>query len=65
MGYEGLSIDIQLSRLFLVPLVKITWEKKAPTCANIDNIEDKLRTHYGKLYTDEALYKAEIVEWEN
>jgi histone acetyltransferase 1 len=56
MGYEGLSIDIRLSQKFLIPLVKISYEKKAPECANIDDIEEKLRSHYGKIYTDAALY---------
>lgn len=64
MGYEGLSIDITLSQKFMVPLVKVSYTKKAPLFANIDNIEKKLEDHYGKLYTDASLYQAEVLDWE-
>lgn len=64
MGYEGLSVDITLSRKFMVPLVQISWQKKAPAFANIDNIEEKLRDHYGEIYTDPALFHAKVVESE-
>ena len=64
MGYEGLSIDVHLSSKFLVPLVKITWLKKAPAFANIDDIEAKLKNHYGKIYTDANLYQLEVLDWE-
>ncbi len=37
-GYEGLSVDITLSKKTLMPLVQITYEKKAPAFANVDNI---------------------------
>ena len=39
MGYEGLSVDIHLSAKYLVPFVQVTWQKKAPAFANVDNIE--------------------------
>ena len=64
MGYEGLSIDITLSSKFLVPLVEIMYTKKAPACANIDEIEDKLRDHYGKIYTDPIAYQKEVLDVE-
>lgn len=52
MGYEGLSIDVTFSPKYLVPLVQITYQKKAPAFISGDDIEGKLRDHYGKIYTD-------------
>jgi len=39
-GYEGLSIDITLSKKKLTPYIKITYQSKAPAFANIDNLDD-------------------------
>lgn len=65
-GYEGLSIDISLSSKFLVPLVKISYTKIAPSGAKdqIDDIEGKLRDHYGVIYTDATKYQMEVLEKE-
>ena len=65
-GYEGLSIDITLSSKFLVPLVKISYSKIAPSGAKdqIDDIEGKLRDHYGVIYTDASKYQTEVLEKE-
>ena len=38
-GYEGLSIDITLSKKRLFPFMQISYEQKAPAFANIDNIQ--------------------------
>ena len=52
-GYEGLSVDITLSPKFLVPLIQVSYEKKAPIFAiSPDNVEEKLKDYYGKIYTD-------------
>ena len=45
-----------------MPLVQISYSAKAPTCASIDDIEGKLRDHYGKIYTDAALYQKEVLD---
>ena len=65
MGYEGLSIDVTLSPSFLVPYVQITYQKKAPSFASVDNIEEKLQTHFGKIYTDYQLYEKEVLQKED
>ena len=62
MGYEGLQVDITLSPKFLVPLVRVTYEKKAPSFAAIDKIEEKLRDHYGTIYTEASLFESEILQ---
>lgn len=66
IGYEGLSIDITLSSKFLVPLVQISYTKIAPSGAKdqIDDIEGKLRDHYGVIYTDPKKYQVEVLEVE-
>jgi hypothetical protein len=61
MGFEGLSIDISLSPKFLVPLVRISYDKKAPSFARVDDIEGKLRNHFGVIYTDAAKYQTEVI----
>ena len=63
-GYENLSIDITLSPKFLVPLVRVTYTEKAPASASVDDIEEKLRNHYGKIYTDAAKYQQEVLDEE-
>ena len=45
-----------------MPLVQISYTSRAPAFANIDNIEEKFRDHYGKIYTDAALYQKEVLE---
>jgi hypothetical protein len=41
-GYEGLSVTIFLSSRRLVPYVEMTFEKKAPIQAKIDDVIDKI-----------------------
>ena len=41
-GYEGLSVDVTLSKKRLIPFAQITYENKAPAFANIDKITEKL-----------------------
>jgi len=48
----------------LVPLVLISYSSKAPASASIEDIEEKLRTHYGKIYTEGALYQKEVLDEE-
>ena len=45
-----MSVDITLSAKRLIPLVQITYEKKAPAFAHVDDIIEKLQKHYGKIY---------------
>ena len=47
-----------------MPLVQISYTKKAPSFAPIDDIEAKLKDHYGKIYTDAKLYNIEVLESE-
>jgi len=55
-GYEGLSVDITLSKKRLIPFLQITYESKAPAFANIDKIEEKLGKHYGRIYDKNEEY---------
>lgn len=64
MGYEGLQVTIYLSARRLIPFVEIKYEKKAPAFAKVDNVEDKLRNHYGTIYTDLAEYTSKVLESE-
>jgi len=64
MGYEGLSIDITLSPKFMIPLVQISYSKKAPLFAPIDDIEAKLRNHYGAIFTDPVKFEQEVLNKE-
>ena len=52
-GYEGLSVDIALSPKRLIPFLTVTYETKAPSFANIDNIEEKLQKQFGRIYTSQ------------
>lgn len=63
-GYEGLCVDVTLSPKFLIPLIRISYSKKAPSFAPIDDIEAKFKDHYGKIYTDAQLYNVEVLEAE-
>ena len=63
-GYEGLSLELTLSPKFLVPLLRVSYEKKAPAFAPIDDVEQVLRDHYGKLYTDAAKFQTEVLDKE-
>ena len=40
------------------------YHKKAPSHAAIDDVEGKIRDHYGKIYTEAALFQKEILEHE-
>ena len=59
-------MNISLSPKFLRPLVRISYDSKAPASAagNIDNIEEKLRDIYGVIHTDAAEYAATVLEAE-
>jgi hypothetical protein len=41
-GYEGLSVTIFLSSKRLIPYVELTYEKKAPIQAKVDDITEKI-----------------------
>jgi hypothetical protein len=41
-GYEGLSVTIFLSSKRLIPYVELTYEKKAPIQAKVDDIMEKI-----------------------
>jgi hypothetical protein len=47
-----------------VPLVKITYASKAPGSTKLDNIEEKLRDHYGVIYTDGSKFQKEVLDVE-
>ena len=54
-----------MSQKFWVPLVKISYSKKAPeTTVGLDDIEKKLRDHYGVIYTDPIKYQKEVLDYE-
>lgn len=57
-------MDVTLSPKFLVPFIRISYSKKAPAFAPIDDIEAKFKDHYGKIYTDAQLYNVEVLEAE-
>lgn len=44
--------------------MQISYTKKAPAFANIDNIEAKFTDHYGKIWTDAALFQKEVLDEE-
>ena len=41
-GYEGLSVTVFLSSKRLIPYVEITYERKAPISAKVDDVLFKL-----------------------
>lgn len=52
---------ICLSSKRLIPFLKVTYVKKAPPFAKIDDIEQLLTKHYGTVYTDLEKYQAEVL----
>lgn len=60
-GYEELDVTICLSSKRLIPLVQITYKKKAPIFAKIDDVEAMLRKHYGQIYTDRDTFEREVL----
>ena len=46
----------------LIPLLKITYTRKAPPFAKITEIEQLITKHYGTIYTDMAKYCTEVLE---
>ena len=48
----------------MIPFVKISYAKKAPPFAKIDDIEQLLTKHYGHIYTDLAEYQSKVLEKE-
>jgi hypothetical protein len=48
----------------LVPLVKISYTQKATGSTKLDDIEEKLRDHYGVIYTDASKYQTEVLNAE-
>lgn len=53
-----------LSSKRLIPYLKITYAKKAPPFAKIDDIEQLFTKHYGTLYTDLEKYQTEVLDAE-
>ena len=43
----------------------MSFDRKAPAFANIDNVKEKLEKHYGKIYENTADYNALLKEEEN
>ena len=63
-GYEGLSVLICLSSKRLIPFLRVSYAKKAPPFAKIDDIEQILTKHYGTIYTDLDKYQSEVLDKE-
>ncbi len=55
---------ISLSSKRLVPFLRVTYSRKAPPFAKIDDIEQLLTKHYGTVYTDLAKYQSEVLDKE-
>ena len=61
-GYEGLVLEISLSSKRLFPFIKIQYEKKAPAFANVDNLNEKLQKHYGKIFESTSEFQKVLEE---
>jgi len=66
IGFEGLQISISLSPVFWRPLVKVSYDKKAPESAagKIDDVEAILRKHYGQIWTSMADFNNQVLQVE-
>lgn len=42
----------------------MSYSKKAPSFASIDDIEAKFKDHYGTIWTDASLYQVEVLDKE-
>ena len=54
-------MTIFLSSKRFIPFLKVTYKKKAPPFAKIDDIEQLLTKHYGTIYTDLSKYESEVL----
>ena len=45
----------------MIPFLKVTYAKKAPPFAKIDDIGQILTKHFGTVYTDLDKYQAEVL----
>lgn len=45
----------------MIPFLKVTYAKKAPPFAKIDDIEQLLTKHFGTIYTDLDKYQTEVL----
>jgi hypothetical protein len=61
MGYEGLQVIIYLSSKRMIPFVEIHYLQKAPVFTKVDDVMDKLKKHYGTLYTDKSEFAAKVL----
>jgi len=54
---------VYLSSKRLVPLIEVSFEKKAPIFAaiDVDNLDEKLKEAFTTYYTDRTLYETEIL----
>ena len=64
LGYEGLSVTIYLSSKRLIPCVELTYERKAPASIKSDDVVEKLRKHYGTVYTDKREFSEKVLKVE-
>lgn len=46
-----------------MPFLRLSYDKKAPAFANIDNIEEKIQKHYGTLFTNQEDFN-KVLEYE-
>ena len=60
-GYEGLQIVIYLSYKRFFPLIEITYTKKAPAFAAVDDLDKIFKDHFGSYHTDRNQFVAEVL----
>jgi hypothetical protein len=65
LGYEGLQVVIYLSAKRLIPCVEVTFARKAPAMAKVDDVVEKLRKHYGTIYTDKKEFATKVLAYES
>ena len=61
LGYEGLQVVVYLSAKRLIPCVEVTFARKAPAAAKVDDVVEKLRKHYGTIYTDKQEFASKVL----
>jgi len=49
----------------MIPFIQISYLKKAPAFANIDNIEEKFQKHFGRFYEKAEDYIKILKQEEN
>ena len=63
-GYENLSVEVSLSPKRLFPHISLSYSKKAPAFAKVDNLHEKLEKHWGKYYDSQETFQQILAEEE-